>query len=264
MITFGVLISCLIILISSDFQKNDKFKILRLKGEIAINEKTIKVGDEYPISDIENLTINTNDESGFIVVCYNNCTRNKIILEKTIDYAGIEEKRKLLETTTFKTRGEELSSFPELVNYFEQKPIIVLGDNKLTVAESVLGFPKQGSYLDLYYLNNGNEIIHKIPYEEYSFFLQASMFEKSNMNEEIVGPITLTMVDLKSSKENLITEEFYVALIDTTIIKKSIIEMSRLKFTKREIAESIYDLLSVEFPRYFTDLNSVIQFVENQ
>lgn len=262
-----ILVSCissLMMLTSSIVQNSDNFKILRFKGQVTINDKIVKVGEEHPISEIENLAINTEDESGFVVVCYNDCTKNKIILEKTIDFASLEKKRKLLETTSFKTRGDELASFPELVNYFESRPILILGDSKLEVKQLVLNFPKTGSYIDLYYTIGSEEVIHEIPYANNSFLFKRSMFKENAGNEDIQGPIILNFIDPNGGREELISEDFYVALADVGEISEKVSEMSQLGLSKNEISEGIFDWLKVIYPNYSIDSDFVVQFVENQ
>lgn len=256
------LLGCLISNVT--FATDKTFKILRIKGQVTLNTKTVKIGDEYSISEIENLEITTKDESGFVVVCFNNCSKNKVVLEKTINILEATDKRKLIETTAFKSRGKELASFPELVNYFEKKPILILGDSRLPITQSVLEFPKSGSYLDLYYSQGNEEFVHQIPYENKGFLFKEDLFTTEDTFDAIIGPITLTMVDPKGAKENLITEEFYVSLINTTEIEKQIKDMVAIGLDNIVIAEGIVDCLRAKYPDYFIDDDFVKQFVDNQ
>lgn len=258
-ISRGLVFVWFMLLSSVLFAADGNFKVLRAKGTVKIENAPIKLGVEYLLEKITTLSISTEDESGFVVLRYNN--KNKIVLEKTFNFASLEKKRKLFETTAFKTRGNDLSSFPELVSYFQKKPFLILGDSRLVVKQSVLEFPQKGSFLDLYYTTNDTEEIHKIPYDDNSFVFKHDMFKK---NEEILGPITLTMVDVEGGKEDIITEDFYVVKADTEEISAQLNLLADLNMTKGEVSECIFDWLLLKYPDYYIDRAFVEQFVKSR
>jgi len=262
-ISFSVF-ACLLFVSGLAFTPSDNFKILRLKGRVTLNSEKLQVGNEYPIEDIINLSITSDDESGFVVLCYNNCSKNKIVLEKTINLLDAEEKRTLIETTSFKSRGSEMSAFPELVNYFEDKPLLILADCYLEVPQVVLDSPQSGSFLDLYYLDNNDERIYEIPYENECFFLKRSMFGDEKENDVVKGPIELTIVDPKGAKEHTISEDFYAVTIAMDELNAYCDELSAIGADKLSMTEGIYDWLKLTYPNYYIDVNFVRQYIDNK
>ncbi|MCW3786448.1 hypothetical protein [Plebeiibacterium sediminum] len=243
--------------------KSDTFKVLRIKGNATIDNNPIKPGQEYDIKDIEKLSFSTPDKSGLVIVCYNNCAKNKVILEKTISNYSSVQKRQLLETTAYKTRGGSLESLPELVNYFEQKPILILADNMLSVNPLVLNSPNDGSFLEMYYMDNFTDVIQEIPYLNNSFTFNYNMFT-SAVTDTILGPVTLTVVDPIAGREQLVTEEFYVAFIDDRELEKYVKELLSMDVNEEAIIDALFEMLKVQYPDYYVEKDFVKQYMEQR
>ncbi len=241
-------------------ETEDTFKIIQFKGEISIQGKAIKVGDVYPTCLTDSIIVSTSDDSGYVKIWFNEINKQKVILEKTIDLAEKSKKKSLFSYKVYNSRSSDLLTLPILKNYFDNKPFLLIGDCKINIPGSTLNYPNKGSYIDLYFQNTGNYVVDKIRYENSYAYLDYSIFDEVKY-DQVIGPIYLTLVDISSQKEIIISEDFYVYKINPEILNQIIVDLRESNINNELISESVFDWLQLEFPKLYVDYTFIKQYV---